>query len=119
MGAGSVIGRTPDQLPAQRPNVKNLQHRDEDDAERRRGVGHHRDFANADGHENERDDRADEADIEPGVEQMVFVFEQPQFQSRLHGLAPDFGELGQAPDVDERLDGEERHQGNDAELVHI
>src|SRR5438874_586744 len=98
--------------------MKYLQYRNEDDAEGGGGVGHHGDFPDTDGHQDEREDRADKADVEAGVEEQVFVLDQFELHACDQGLAANFGQLRQAPDINERLDDEEHDQGEKAEFVH-
>ena len=92
------------QLPAQRAQVEDLEHRHEDDAERRGRVsGHEARLDHPQRHQDQRDDGAREAQVEPGVEEVVFVLQQLQLDARRQVLPADFRQLDQAGRIEQRL----------------
>ena len=109
-GLGTGLGFQQEPAP-HRAKVKDFEDRDENNAERGRAIGRHearRDDIERD--EDQRDNRAGKAQVESGVEKVLLVLEQPQFDARRNLLAPDFGELDEASDVEERLQHEEEQQ---------
>src|ERR1051326_5053955 len=91
--------------------VKDFEDRDKNDAERGRAVRGHkagRDHVERD--KDQRDDRAGETEVEAGIEEMLLVFEQAEFDPDWDFLPADFGELDQASDVEKRLQHEKEQE---------
>ena len=61
--------------------------------------------------DDQRDDGADEAEVKAGVEQVVFIFQQPELHARRDLLPADFRQFHQARDVEQRLQHEKQQQG--------
>ena len=67
---------------------------------------------------DQRNDRAEEAEIEAGVKQVIFVFEEFEFCSRGDSLPFDFRELYERCHVEQRLQHEKQQQRQEALWIH-
>src|SRR6266566_6762268 len=91
--------------------VKDFEDGNENNAEGGRAIGRHKAGLHYfKGDQNQRDNRAGEAEVKAGIEKMLLVLEQAQLDARWDFLASDFGKLHEAGDIKEALQHEEEQQ---------
>src|SRR5262249_27185967 len=91
--------------------MKDFENGHENNPKRSGGISRHKaglDYAQ--GNQDQRYNRAGETQVEAGIEQMVFIFEQFQFDPRLHPLTADFRQFDQASRVNQCLKHEKQQQ---------
>src|SRR5687767_15491837 len=98
--------------------MPDLQQSDKKDAEESRGIGGHKaGFDNAESEHDQRSGRAEETGVKAAIEEIIFVIEELELNGAGHWLLADFGNFREAYGVNDRLEDQERGDGEDGMLI--